>query len=200
MIRLSECRACQCVTMNASGLTCACGSPFLRSKKVRNGARATQSTYSRFRSAPKPAAAYVPPYGDYFRSRDEAKNGASCAVVRRKEDERILTVWSPEHGAWALPGDRWKSGDANSLGTMYRALREQCGVEIRTSEQIRPWPMDAWGMIASFEVSSLVGTPKLVEPSRPVTWMLHDEFLPTKHPLQGLYAKMLSLAPVRRPS
>jgi hypothetical protein len=200
MIRVSECRVCDTVTLNGKGNTCACGSQFARSKRMRNGARATNSTYARFRSAPKSAVPHVPPYGNYFTSHTEEQRGASCAVVRRKEDGRILVVWSAEHGAWALPGDKWQPGDANSLGTMYRALREQCGVEIRMSEQIRPWPMDAWGMIASFEVSSFHGTPMGLDASRPVTWMTAEEFLPTKHPLQGLYAKMLSLAPVRRPS
>jgi len=198
MIRLSECRMCETVTLNAKkGARCVCGAEFGRSKRMRNGARATASTFSRFRSAPKAPPPIEP---SYFRDRAEQNRGASCAIVRRKEDDRILVVWHADHGTWALPGDVWKEGDANSLGTMYRALREQCGVEIRESTQIRSWPWDEWPTIASFEVSSLIGTPKEQEASRPVTWMLPAEFLKTTHPLKGCYAKMLSLTPVRRPS
>jgi ADP-ribose pyrophosphatase YjhB (NUDIX family) len=197
MIRLSECRACNSVTLNAKGDTCACGARFDRSRRLRNGARATASTLCRFRSASRPAP--PPADGGFLRTPEEQRLGASCGVVRRKEDDRILVVWSSEHGAWALPGDTWRPGDANSLGTMYRALRQQCGVEIAEGSQIRSWPWDEWPMFASFEVSSFLGEPKEQASGRAVAWFTPAEFLVTKHPLQRLYAKMLSLAPVRRP-
>ncbi len=52
-------------------------------------------------------------------------------VVRRSEDEN-----DPWSGHWALPGGRWKEGDADLRATLMREVLEETGVDLRHATPI----------------------------------------------------------------
>jgi ADP-ribose pyrophosphatase YjhB (NUDIX family) len=125
---------------------------------------------------------------------------AAISYIERK-DGKLLCVWNPRYGGWALPGGLVEEHETVEVA-LGRELREETGLELVTSELIyegphgiaNPDPTRAQN-VQIFRVLAL-GTPREVEDGCPVTWLSREDFLKWS-PFAPLYQKVFSAVPQR---
>lgn len=124
---------------------------------------------------------------------------AAVALVERL-DERLLVVWNPRYGGWAMPGGRVEEGE-HVVVALTRELREETGCELVSALPLFEGPhgIDIGDPTRAKNVSlfrvTMLGTPCEMETGCPITWLTRAEFLKWS-PFRSFYEQVFLGIPV----